>query len=171
MRLVYLTAAAVTAAACSDIATVTAPLRAPELASAAVWMNETTPVAYPVTNPCNGESALMTGTQHFMFSLNESNGTGSFSIRQQMTGVGASGLRYRSQFTLSDRFKLLPGSSLSLSSAASAAVITSGMSDEVENHDWHETVTFRFVVPANGVAPSVERMSITAECRGNRTAL
>lgn len=150
---------------CSDFAP-TSPLQPPDSPLRAVDINETTPVAFAVTNPCNGEPVVLTGTQHLIFRTTQTkNGVSyGFSMSQNMTGVGAFGTMYNAQFTYTDRGHIGTPYPVILSFSNSTNIISTAAAAG-NRQDFHSTFSFQLTVNANGTA-TVDRTSSAERCNG-----
>lgn len=166
MKRGFLVAMTVAIAACADVPT-TAPLLAPASPLGAVEANETTPIAFAVTNPCNGESVFLTGTQHFLFRFTESSSgviSYGFTFRQDLSGVGTFGSKYEARFSFSDRGIFKPDFPVILSFSASSDMVSTGKVGGKESN-FHATSTFHITVNANGIV-TVERETTSERCNG-----
>lgn len=161
MKGVILGAAIAALAGCSDLAP-TSPLRPPDSPLAAVDVNETSSIAFAVTNPCNGEPVALAGTQHFIFRTTQSrNGTSyGLSLLQNMSGVGALGTRYNAKFTYDDRGHISTPYPVILYFSNTTNIVANG-----STQDFHSTLSFKLTVNANGVA-TVERTNSAERCSG-----
>lgn len=152
--------------ACADF-TPTAPLLAPAGPSLAVEVNETTPVALAVVNPCTGEPVALTGNQHFVFRTTESEGGNlsyGLSLTQTLTGVGAFGTRFNARFSFDNQGMVSSPFPVILYFATSADVISTGAAGDLRQ-DFHSTLTYKLTINANGTA-TVERQSSSERCNG-----
>lgn len=162
----FFLAATAALVACADLSP-TAPVSSPAGPRLAVDVNETTPVALTLVNPCTGEPVALTGNQHFVFRTTETPSGGfsyGLSLTQTLTGVGAFGTKYNARFSFDDQGMVSAPFPVILYFAISTDVISTGPAGEFRQ-DFHTTLTYKLTINANGTA-TVERTTSSERCNG-----
>jgi hypothetical protein len=130
---------------------------------AAVVTNERVDLSLPMINPCTGESIVLEGSTHFIFTITVDRGGGEHFVSQSNTegrAISASGARYI--LVAGGVFVETPdnGRLLNFTNTSTFRVIRLGVDSRAD--DFTVTTVFKGVVVHDHVVVDLERFS--AEC-------
>lgn len=145
------------------LASMLVALALPARSQAAVVTNERVDLDLPMINPCTGESIVLQGSTHFIFTITVDQGGGEHFVSQsntQGTATSASGARY--VLVTQGVFVETPdnGPVLNFTNTSTFRVIRLGADSTAD--DFTVTTVFKGVVVHDQVTVDLERFS--AEC-------